>query len=452
MKSLLAIWILATTAYAGTTWENTAGKRITATYLGIVGEEVYIQRDGREYHVALSDLSAESRAFALEMRDAFECLETSQASDLEFPEHILLGMVDAKPNLVEGRTVSMSGHIARLEGQGTLRGSIVEVVLQSGLRTEVDFHEEMQGGDYAIRIEGGRALLVEEPSPSNPFPSVTLLLEVGQPLTVRTGIAGGEVYVLKEAPAAPEEQSRPSVLKPVEQNLAVAYQRSARVYDAEEESESNGVLSEASLGEATTATDAQIDAEDLAPIPDSSVDAIGMQKPSVIRFNGRPQVKLPDGRYVDADQPSSETIGSPRSQTEKPAPLVARPISRQPRTHRASSTRNDLVHTGITFRGKAQVKLPDGRIMDEDQARAELHSISQGRTSSSHAIVRSQLPSTSVVVKDETGYRIKLSAGGYAALDSPEGRRQLDHDRNRDYQNYRIGAQDTNRQTGYRGS
>jgi len=429
MKFLLAALLLVPTAYAGTTWENTEGKRITATFARMVDDVVFLERDGRLYNVPLNQLSKDSREYALEMHGAVNALLNSADADREYPERIVVGLMDANPKLLEGRSLQMRGRIAQFEEQGNLRGQTVGVILQSGLRAEKDFSQEMSGGDFTLRVEGGRVMLLQAPSPSNLFPSVDLLMEVGEPLVVRTRVERGELLVLNDLPK--EELNIPA---PVQQTLAV-YQRPEQVFRPDpSQEEMGGVSADDALQYGSQMASEGSIGEGELDLQQRVGGTLSVAKQSGIRYNGRSQVQLADGRYVDAESPEAAseiqiTEDGDMMATQETVPAVS-PSTLKPR-------RIDLVYTGITFNGQRQVKLPDGRIMGEDEAMQLQASQQLGEGA---RLVRSELPDSSVVVKDETGYRIKLSGGGYAALESPEGQVQLARDRERDLIHYQIGG------------
>ncbi len=440
MHLLFAALLLISAGSSGSTWTNKEGSTIQASFVSLTEEHVYLNRDHRTYKVPLERLSEESLAFTIDLRNALSDLRTTRWQTKAYPEHVLQAILDSDPALLKGRTLRMSATAARLLGPGNAEGPAVEIQTETGLRTVIAPREtwDRQG---TVKIVGSRAILIPDSSAStHPFQSLEALVGVGEPVVLPVTIREGSLVALdppkrtveKEAVVAnPLQKLEPvqvqiSQYRPQSQVLARAVSAdrySGGLGELESENDSHAPALEFPTSEPYTSIDSRTSEE-----PEAGT--IGMARRTGITFNGKRQILLSDGRYVPEDSeealaqfhPAGHDLNPDRTMATDAGAITADDALLE------QSVRPDFKYTGITFNGKRQVKLADGRIVDE--ASLGLPSAAASHPQSLHSRdLSSPTPRNSVVVKDETGFRIKLSSGGFAPLYSPEGQAQLQWDR-----------------------
>lgn len=432
MHLFFATLLLVSAGSTGSTWTNKEGSTIQASFVSLTEEHVRLNRDNRTYEVPLERLSEESLAFTTDLRNALSELRSTRWQTKTYPEEVLQAILGSNPELLKDRTLRMSATATRLIGPGNAEGPAVEIQTATGLRAVIAPQEtwDRQG---TVKIVGSRAILIPDSSnESLPFQSLEALLGVGEPVVLPVTIRDGSLMALDPPKRIVEEAvvAKPlQRLEPVQVKMS-HYRPQSQVFARAVSVDSySGGLGELESGNFSHAPAPEFPSSERYTSIDSRTSeepeagTIGMARKTGITFNGKRQILLSDGRYVpeDSEEALAQFHPAPTMTTDAGAIAAGHALQAQP-------IRPEFEYTGITFNGKRQVKLADGRIVDEDSLGLTSAAAPHPQALPIHDL-STPAPRNSVVVKDETGFRIKLRSGGFAPMDSPEGQEQLRWDR-----------------------
>ena len=145
-------------------WTNTEGKSIEADFVRLEDKTVVLKAGDKVHKIPLDKLNVESQAFAAYMDQHMNEWALANATSTIISEEILIGLLNYKPKLVEGKNYLVEGIVTEVKQFGrTLDNEPdhkAEVTLQGGSKFPRDFgNEHESNGSTKVKIQNNQVEL-----------------------------------------------------------------------------------------------------------------------------------------------------------------------------------------------------------------------------------------------------------------------------------------------------